>query len=298
MQMRCQCSMNKVFYKECVLYEEKKDKSVTCNVCSHRCKIQEEKKGICGVRKNISGKLYSLVYGLIAASAIDPIEKKPLYHFLPGTSAYSIGTVGCNFRCDFCQNNELAFSEDVFGDEMLPNQIVENAIYYGCESIAYTYNEPIIFIETILDSASLAKQEGISNILVTNGYITKEAIDLLKDKIDAMNIDLKSFNDDFYKRNCGAKLAPVLECIKNVYNAKIHIEITTLIIPGENDSDNELRDISRFIASIDKKIPWHISRFSPMHKMLNKSPTPRETLERAYKIGKEEGLNYVHLGNI
>ena len=284
--------------KECILYDKKEDSSVVCNVCSHRCKILEGKTGICRVRKNISGKLYSLVYGLIAASAIDPIEKKPLYHFSPNSSAYSIGTVGCNFRCNFCQNHNLAFSDEIDGDSISPQQVVENAFYYGCESIAYTYNEPIIFFEFLSDCAELAKEEGISNVMVTNGYFTKEALDFLKGKIDAMNIDLKSFSDDFYRKNCGAKLEPVLETIRNASKEKIHLEITTLIIPGENDSEEELRNIAEFIASVNKNIPWHISRFFPMYKMLNKTPTPRETLEIAYKIGKDAGLKYVHIGNI
>ncbi len=254
------------------------------------------------VRKNISGKLYSLVYGRVISSAIDPIEKKPLYHFMPGSSVYSIGTIGCNFKCSFCQNSDIAFpkevSEDSLGEIISPEEIVENAIYYGCEGIAYTYNEPVIFAEMMIDTAKIAKENGLKNIMVTNGFITEEGFNEIKDCIDAVNIDLKAFTDEFYKKHCFASLQPVLDTIKRAKDYKIHTEITTLIIPGENDSEKEIREIARFIADIDKSMPWHISRFFPMHRLKNKIPTPRETLETAYKIGKEERLENVHLGNI
>lgn len=286
--------------KEAKLYRKERGK-VKCLACVHKCLISESKTGICGVRKNVDGKLYLLVYGKVIAKHIDPIEKKPLYHFLPGTFAYSIGTVGCNFRCSFCQNYDLSqfkeFFGEVVGEEITPEQIVEEAIKNKCKSIAYTYNEPAIFIEFVYDVAKLAKSKGLKNILVTNGYMTKECLDYISPYIDAVNIDLKSFNEKFYIKICKAHLKPVLETIEFVHKKKIWIEVTTLIIPGENDSKKELEQIAKFIASIDKNIPWHISRFFPMYKMTNKDTTPMETLKEAEKIGKKY-LKYVHIGNL
>jgi pyruvate formate lyase activating enzyme len=282
---------------ECILYKKLKNKAVQCITCNHRCLINEEKRGICGVRENNKGKLYLLVYGLVVSENIDPIEKKPLYHFLPGTKAYSIGTIGCNFKCDFCQNYEISQLMEITGRKTTPKQIVERAIKTGCKSIAYTYNEPSIFAEFVKDTAVLAKKKGLKNILVTNGYMTKECLDFLGEKIDAMNIDLKSFNEDFYKRICKAKLKPVLDTIEYAYKKGIHIELTTLIVPGENDSIEEFEKIAKFIAGIDKNIPWHISRFFPMYKMNNKKITPIDTIKQAEKIGKKY-LNYVYVGNV
>ncbi len=290
---------------ECTLYK-KIGKKVQCIACSHRCIIDEGKTGICGVRKNINGKLYLLVYGRVIAKHVDPIEKKPLYHFLPRTSAFSIGTFGCNFRCSFCQNYDISQFKDLygevddeqfFGEKITPKQIVNEAINLNCKSIAYTYNEPTIFIEFAHDTAKLAKQKSLKNILVTNGYMTKETLDYILPYIDAMNIDLKSFNEKFYEKICKAKLKPVLETIKIAKQKNIHIEITTLIVPGENDSEKELTQIAKFISKIDKKIPWHISRFFPMYKMQYKSPTPYEKLKQAYEIGKKY-LDYVYMGNV
>ncbi len=290
-----------IMKKECTLYKKLKDKNVRCSACSHRCLISPNNTGICGVRKNIDGKLYLLVYGKVMAKQIDPIEKKPLYHFLPGTYAYSIGTVGCNFRCSFCQNYNISqfkeFYGKILGEEISPEQIVDEAIKNKCKSIAYTYNEPTIFIEFAHDTAKLAKQKNLKNILVTNGYMTKECLNYISPYIDAMNIDLKSFNDEFYIKICKARLQPVLETIKRAYKKKIHIEITTLIIPGENDSKQELEKIAKFIASVNKNIPWHISRFFPAYKMLNKPITPIKTLEQAEEIGKKY-LKYVYVGNV
>ena len=287
--------------KECILYKKEKDKRVKCSACAHRCLISEEKTGICGVRKNIDGKLYLLVYGKVISKNVDPIEKKPLYHFLPKTFAYSIGTVGCNFRCSFCQNYDISqfkeFFKEIPGEEITPKQIVENALKTKCKSIAYTYNEPAIFIEFVKDTAFLAKNKNLKNILVTNGYMTPESLNLVGDYIDAMNIDLKSFSNDFYLKKCGAKLKPVLDTIKLAHKKGIHIEITTLIIPKENDSEKELEKIAKFISKIDKNIVWHISRFFPMYKMQDKEITPLKTLEKAHKIGKKY-LNNVYIGNV
>ncbi|MBT4541280.1 AmmeMemoRadiSam system radical SAM enzyme [Candidatus Woesearchaeota archaeon] len=290
--------------KECMLYEQLIDKNVKCNACSHRCIITDGKRGICGVRKNIKGKLYSLVYGKAVGLAVDPVEKKPLFHFLPGKEVLSFGTVGCNFRCEFCQNSDMSQApreqgeEAISGKEITGKEIVDYAVKNKIPMIAYTYNEPAVFLEYAHDTAKLAKKKGIKNIYVTNGYETKEALELMKPYIDAMNIDLKSFNDDFYKKTCGARLEPVLETIKLAKKMNFWIEITTLIIPDENDSEKELTQIAEFIASIDKSIPWHISRFFPMYKMQNKNPTSEEKLKQAYEIGKKAGLKYVYVGNI
>jgi len=276
----------------------KKEKGyVMCLACNHYCKILEGKTGICGVRKNVNSSLVLLVYGKIASWNADPIEKKPLYHFLPSTNTFSIGTIGCNFKCIFCQNYEISQEKDIFGEEFSPREIVEKAIKAECSSIAYTYNEPTIFLEFALDCAKIAKKKGIKNVLVTNGYMSKEAILLCKNYIDAMNIDLKSFSDKFYQEMCGAKLLPVLNTIREAHRMRIWIEITTLLIPGKNDSEEELTNIAKFIASVDKNIPWHISRFFPMYKMKDEKPTEIISLQRAFEIGKKY-LNYVYLGNL
>ena len=285
--------------KECELYRKEKKKKVRCLACSHKCVISEDKSGICGVRKNINGKLMLLVYGKVSYMNVDPIEKKPLYHFFPGSYAFSIGTVGCNFKCDFCQNYDISQASKegkIFGEEIRPERVVIDAVKMNCKSIAYTYNEPAIFIEFVHDCAIIAKRDGIKNILVTNGYFSKESFDYIKDYIDAANIDLKSFKESFYNKLCGAKLKPVLDNIKRFHKAGIHIEITTLLIPGENDSSAELTKIAKFISSVDKNIAWHISRFFPMYKMTRKEITPLETLNRAEKIGMKY-LEHVHIGN-
>jgi len=282
---------------ECVLYKKLQDKKVQCIACNHRCVITERKRGICGVRENVNGKLQLLVYGLIVSENIDPIEKKPLYHFLPKTQTYSIGTVGCNFKCDFCQNYEISQLKTIVGKETTPEQIVDRAIKSGCKSISYTYNEPTIFAEFVKDTAVLAKRAGLANILVTNGYETGECLEFFEKDIDAMNIDLKSFTEDFYNKICKAKLKPVLQTIKLAHKKGIHIEITTLIVPGENDSLQELEKIAKFISKIDKNIPWHISRFFPMYKMNNKEKTSIDILKEAERIGKKY-LNNVYLGNV
>jgi pyruvate formate lyase activating enzyme len=293
--------------KECILYKKEKNK-VRCLACSHKCLISEGKTGICGVRKNINEKLYLLVYGKPCAVHVDPIEKKPLYHFLPGTRTFSIGSFGCNLRCGWCQNYEISQKtkgkdkEEVEdeGYDLSPKQVVEQAIKTECKSISYTYNEPAIFSEYVYDCAEIAHKKGLKNVLVTNGYFSKESFDFLmiEKLIDAVNIDLKSFSDATYKKYCGARLKPVLDNIKMFYDAVVHIEITTLIIPGVNDSEKELEKIAEFIAKIDKNIPWHISRFFPNYKMLDKSITGLGILEKAREIGIKAGLKFVHIGNV
>jgi len=292
--------------KEAILYErlEKTQGSVKCSLCAHRCIIPNEKVGICGVRKNISGKLYSLVYGKACAVNIDPIEKKPLFHYLPGTMSYSFSTVGCNFRCQNCQNWDISQvtkgeGAEIFGRDLSPEEIVESAVRTKCRSISYTYTEPTIFMEYALDTAKLAKEKNIGNVFVSNGYMTKEAIDVIKPYLNADNVDIKSFSDDFYKKNCGGRLQPVLDTCKELIKNNIWVEITTLIIPTLNDSESELRQIAEFIKNeLGEDVPWHVSRFHPDYKLLNIDATPMSTIRRAREIGFEVGLHYVYAGNI
>ncbi len=288
--------------KEAMFYEKSGDKVVKCNLCSHRCKITDSKRGICSVRENRDGRLYSLVYGKVISRAVDPIEKKPLFNFLPSSRAYSIATVGCNFRCGNCQNFEISQMprdrNQIMGQEVSPEEIVKEAKRFNCESIAYTYTEPTIFFEYAYDIAKLASKEGIRNVFVTNGYIAEEALIEIKPYLDAANIDLKSFSEDFYRKNCGARLDPVLDSIRLHKSLAIWIEITTLIIPGLNDSEEELRKIAGFIKEVGAEIPWHISRFHPMYKLLDLPRTPVATLHRAREIGYDVGLRYVYEGNV
>ncbi|MEN3027754.1 MAG: AmmeMemoRadiSam system radical SAM enzyme [Aquificaceae bacterium] len=281
---------------------EPKDRGILCKACSQRCLLKEGEYGKCGVRVSEGGRLYLTLYGLLSALNLDPIEKKPLFHFLPSTQSLSIGTLGCNFSCQFCQNWEISqypqtHNYQVFGEEMSPEEIVRLAQLYGAPSLSYTYNEPVIFFEFAYDTMKLAKEKGIRNVFVTSGYETEEAIDIALPYLDAMNIDLKSFSDDFYRKVCGARLKPVLKTIEHAYSKGIWVEVTTLLIPGYNDSEEELRSIARFIAGISRDIPWHISRFFPAYKMLDVPPTPIDSLRKAYHIGKEEGLNFVYVGN-
>lgn len=285
--------------KEALLYKQIKDNFVQCRLCSHFCMIKTGKKGKCGVRVNKDGKLYSLVYGKPVSLAVDPIEKKPLYHFLQKTKTYSIATQGCNFSCLFCQNFEISQEKDIMtSDTVTPEEIVESAIEKGCKSISYTYTEPTVFMEYALDIMRIASRKGLKNIWVTNGFMSKECFDMISEFLDAANVDLKSFSDEFYDKVCGAKIQPVLDTIKRIHKAGIHLEITTLIIEGKNDSVPELKNIAKFISGIDKNIPWHISRAFPMYKMQNINPTPLTTLTLAKKIGKEAGLRYIYIGNV
>ena len=276
---------------------------ILCQACAQACKLEENEYGICGVRKVENGELKLLVYGLAAAIHIDSIEKKPMFHFLPKSKSFSIGTIGCNFSCKFCQNYEISqypkeHNHEIIGTKMSPHRIVELSLKYGCDSVSYTYNEPIVFFEYTYDIAKLAHEKGLKNVYITSGYETRKAIDLLVPYIDGMNIDIKAFTDEFYKEICGARLKPVLECVKYAYEKGIWIEVTTLLIPGKNDSDEEIRNIAKFLVSVDPSIPWHISAFNPMYKMMDVPNTPIETLRRAYKIGREEGIEYIYVGNI
>ncbi|OGZ33019.1 MAG: AmmeMemoRadiSam system radical SAM enzyme [Candidatus Portnoybacteria bacterium RBG_13_40_8] len=292
---------------EALLYEKQENKKVRCNACNHRCVIAESRRGICGVRENRDGKLYSLVYGKIIAEHIDPIEKKPLYHFMPGSFSLSIATAGCNFRCLHCQNADISqiskqgtgSSIQELGENKTPEKIVKHALDNKCPSISYTYTEPTIFVEFALDCMKLAKEEGLRNVWVSNGYMTKETLDLIAPYLDAANIDLKAFSEDFYQQVCGAKLKPILENLIEIKKRRIWLEITTLIIPGKNDSEKELKQIAEFIKKkLGSDTPWHVSRFFPYYKMKDVPPTPVEKVYQAVEIGKSVGLKYVYAGNV
>ncbi|HIJ72315.1 MAG TPA: AmmeMemoRadiSam system radical SAM enzyme [Planctomycetes bacterium] len=289
--------------KKAVLWQSVEDSKVRCNLCNWRCGIAAGKTGRCGVRKNIDGVLYSLVYDKVCAANVDPIEKKPLFHFQPGTKSFSIATPGCNFKCTFCQNwqiSQQASEGDIEGQAYAPADIVNAAVRTGCASIAYTYTEPTIFMELAADTGRLAKAKGLANVFVSNGFMTREAVDFAKEWLDGINIDLKSFREDYYKDLCKAKLEPVLDTIR--YIAKqtdIWLELTTLVVPGENDSDDELKQIADFIVSdAGPDVPWHVSRFYPQYKMDDKTATPGATLEKATQIGKAAGLHYIYVGNL
>jgi len=293
--------------KEALLYKRvpgAQGQNIQCEVCNHQCLILPGRRGICGVRENQDGKLYALNYGKVIAAHIDPIEKKPLYHFLPGTFSYSIATVGCNFKCLHCQNADISqytkeWGGEIIGDELLPEQVVKNAIKYNCPSISYTYTEPTIFLEYALDTMKLANQKGLKNVWVTNGYMSDKTLKLIKPYLDAANVDLKSFSDEFYKRVCGARLQPVLDNLIKIKKAGIHLEVTTLIIPGENDSEKELKQIAGFVVEkLGADTPWHVSRFFPAYKMNNLPPTPVEKIYQAVEIGKKTGIKYVYAGNV
>ncbi len=285
-----------------MLWKREKGK-IRCSLCSHRCLIEEGKRGVCAVRENREGKLHSLVYGKIVAAHIDPVEKKPLYHFYPGHASFSMASVGCNFRCLFCQNADIAqlprdHGGKIAGRDMKPEQLVDDALTDGCLSMAYTYTEPTVWYEFTKDCGELARKKGLKNIYVTNGFMTKEMIDDAK-FIDAANVDLKAFSDDFYKEICGARLEPVLESLKYLKKKGVWVEVTTLVIPDKNDSDDELRQDAEFVADeMGRETPWHISAFHPDYKMRDVPPTPPETLKRAYQIGKDAGLEHVYVGNV
>ncbi|CAB5102907.1 COG1180: Radical SAM, Pyruvate-formate lyase-activating enzyme like [Olavius algarvensis associated proteobacterium Delta 3] len=286
------------------LWEPLDDHNVRCNLCGHRCRIREGKRGICGVRENRGGLLQTLVYGRLIAQNIDPIEKKPLFHFLPGSLSYSIATVGCNFKCRFCQNADIAQMPSekrglILGDPVAPENIVRSARRARCATISYTYTEPTIYFETAYDTAILAHEKGIRNVFVTNGYMTPEALDMIGPYLDAANVDLKAYSDDYYKDLCGARLAPVKETLRRMKARGVFIEVTTLLIPGKNDTDQELEALAGFMADeLGPETPWHISRFHPTYKLTDRPPTPVQSLLRAREIGIHKGLRYVYTGNV
>jgi pyruvate formate lyase activating enzyme len=292
--------------KEAMLYQKLDDERVQCYLCAHRCRISEGKRGVCHVRENRGGALYTLVYGRTISQHVDPVEKKPLAHFYPGTTAYSIATVGCNFRCEWCQNADISqMPRDrhfIAGNKASPEQIVAAARRSGCRSIAYTYTEPTIFFEYAYDTARLAREAGIANIYVTNGFMTAgpgEMLETFDPYLDAANVDLKAFRDETYRRYVGGRLQPVLDSLKKMKELGVWVEVTTLVVPGINDDEEELRDAARFVAQeLGPETPWHISRFYPGYQMTHVPPTPIATLRRAQEIGEEEGLRYIFVGNV
>jgi pyruvate formate lyase activating enzyme len=290
--------------REALFYDKLPEGFVKCALCRHRCLIAPGKRGICRVRENRAGTLVSLVYGKVIAEHIDPIEKKPLFHVLPGTSTYSIATVGCNFHCRHCQNHTIAQYEpgadgNVPGQQIPPDEIVKRAVQSGCRSVSYTYTEPTIFFEYALETARLATGAGLKNIFVTNGYITPEALDAIAPYLDAANIDLKGFSPDFYAKVVGGRVEEVLDCIRDYRRHGIWLEITTLVIPGENDDRSQLEGIASFIADeLGPDVPWHISRFFPQFRMMDRQATPPGSLSMAVDIGIRAGLRYIYEGNI
>jgi len=290
--------------KEAVLWEAAEGRRVQCCLCHFRCLIADGMLGHCHVRKNVGGKLYSLNYDKVCAANPDPIEKKPLFHFQPGSRSFSIATVGCNFRCEFCQNWQISQAAletgRIDGETIPPGQIVEAAVRSRCRSIAYTYTEPTVFMELCNDCGRLAKERGLANVFVSNGYMTRDAIDFAAGWLDGINVDLKAFSEEYYRDLCGARLQPVLDSI--AYIAKetdIWIEVTTLIVPGQNDSEEQLRKLADFLVGEGgPDVPWHISRFHPQYKYAEASPTPLETMRRAEEIGSAAGLRYIYLGNV
>jgi len=287
---------------EARLYLKEKEKKVRCQACNHRCLIKEGQRGICWVRENRGGILYSLVYGRPIATHVDPIEKKPLFHFLPGSTSFSLATVGCNFRCLFCQNADISQAREmkrIAGEEVAVEEIIAAALRAKCRSISYTYTEPTVFFEYAQDIASLASERGLKNVFVTNGYMTSEVLDSLHPNLHAANVDLKAFREDFYKTQCGAKLAPVLASLKMMKRLGVWVEVTTLIIPTLNDSKEELGELAQFVADeLGPETPWHISRFHPTYKATQLPITSVKTLQQAWEIGKEAGLRYVYTGNV
>lgn len=298
--------------KECLNYKKIDAGIVHCQNCSHFCKIKDGHVGTCGVRKNIGGILYLLVYGKAIALHIDPIEKKPLFHFLPGSYAYSFGTLGCNFRCDNCQNYDISqmfgykgrvgeYQKFDWGYEMSPEEIVKEAIKTNCKSIAYTYNEPTVFLEYALDTMKIAKEKGLKNVWVSNGYMSREALDSILPWLDAINVDIKSFDDKFYKANCGAHVKPVLENCKYLVEKGVWLEITTLVIPTLSDDEKMLENVARFIKKeLGDFVPWHVSAFSGTisWKLQHLDDTPTKTIRMAHDIGHKAGLKYVYAGNV
>lgn len=288
--------------QEAMFYTSEKDRQVRCHLCRFNCLIKEGTRGICAVRENRGGKLYSLVYGKIVAEHVDPIEKKPLFHVMPGSRTYSIASSGCNFHCRHCQNytiSQVHSGSPIEGMERTPQEIVTTAIRQGCRSIAYTYTEPTIFYEFALETARLAKENGLANFFVTNGYIAKEPLARIAPFLDAANIDLKGFSEEFYGKIVRARLSEVLDSIIEYRRLGIWIEITTLIIPGLNDAEEELQGIAEFIAGqLGKETPWHVSQFYPTYQLTNLPRTPVSTLRRAREIGMAAGLQYVYEGNV
>ena len=305
-------------------YTTLEDNKVLCTLCPHDCHIPDGARGACAVRYNRGGRLYSLVYDRVVSRQVEAVEKKPLFHFYPGSTAYSIGTVGCNMRCAFCQNWQISqwakehlakstasdvegeivcprlseVAAEVPGEPVTPKGIVEAALAAGATSIAYTYTEPTIFFELAYDTAVLAREKGLKNIFVTNGFISEQPLRDLAEVLDAANVDLKFFRDESYRHISRARLEPILDAIRLYHELGVWVEVTTLVIPGVNDSEQELQDIAGFVRSVGEEVPWHVSKFYPAWKMTDTPVTPVESLRRAVEIGHEAGLHYVYEGNV
>lgn len=291
--------------KETLLYKKQKNNAVQCLTCSHYCLIPENKRGFCRVRENQSGQLVSLTYGRIIACHLDPIEKKPLFHFLPGTYSLSIASAGCNFTCLNCQNYDISQGlkqrDDLslIGDKLSPKQIVKEAINCQAASISYTYTEPTVFLEYALETMKIAKTNGLKNVWVSNGYFSPQALGVIAPYLDAINVDLKFFDHKLYQKICGARIEPILKNLKAIKKLKIWLEITTLVIPGYTDQKNQLQKIGLFIKEeLGAETPWHISAFYPCYQMVNISPTPPSLITKTIEIGQKIGLKYVYSGNL
>ncbi|MEJ5257727.1 MAG: AmmeMemoRadiSam system radical SAM enzyme [Fervidobacterium sp.] len=285
--------------REAMFYEQIGDGKVRCLLCPHNCVIDNGRTGVCKARRNENGKLFSLNYREVTSIALDPIEKKPLFHFYPGSTIISVGTWGCNFKCEFCQNWEISQQRPYYVKELLPEELLDIALEYKHEGnigIAYTYSEPIVWYEFVYETSKLAKEKDLKNVLVTNGYINEEPLKTLLPFIDAMNIDLKAFNNNFYRKVCGGNYEQVLKTIETGVFNNVHVEVTTLVIPDGNDSLNELEEEFKALAKISPDIPLHLSRYHPAYKY-TKPPTNVETLREIYLLAKRY-LNYVYLGNV
>jgi pyruvate formate lyase activating enzyme len=276
-----------------------------CQVCEHFCAVRPGEAGKCGVRRNFDGVLYLVVYGEAIAVHVDPIEKKPLFHFMPCGDVLSIGTYGCNFRCPFCQNWQMSqvrdFDDqrDYLGQQATPEALVNTCLRNGIPMIAYTYNEPTVFFEYTYDTAKLAHEHGIKNVYVSNGYMSQAALDAIEPYLDGINVDLKAFTDEFYREQCQARLEPVKRNIAHIAReTDIWIEVTTLLIPDLNDSDGELRAMAKWLAEVDSEMPWHVTAFHPDFQMLDRPGTSQRALARAYEMGKQAGLHYIYVGNV
>ncbi|GAB6178864.1 AmmeMemoRadiSam system radical SAM enzyme [Desulfotomaculum defluvii] len=285
--------------QEAMFYHQKEDGLLFCELCPKGCSIREGHKGFCRVRENQNGVLYTLNYGKVSSYALDPMEKKPLYHFYPGTLILSLGTVGCNLRCGFCQNWQIA-QGDPHTIHLEPPEAVKLALEQRekgipCTGLAYTYSEPFMWYEYVYDTSRLAREAGLKNVMVTNGYVREEPLKKLLPYIDAMNIDVKGFTDDYYRENCVGQLEPVKRTVE-IAHKECHIELTTLLVPGLNDSPDEIKELVDWVANLNPGIPVHFSRYFPNYKF-NLPPTPLKTMQQAYDIAKKK-LKYVHLGNV
>ena len=282
------------------LVETLEDNRVRCRLCAHYCIIKEGESGICGVRRNQGGRLYSLNYRRVIAASSDPIEKKPLYHFLPGSRSFSLATMGCNFRCRFCQNHSISQVDPdrgLRGEPLTPEELVRSALAAGCGSMAYTYTEPTIFFELMLDTAELARSKGLKNVMITNGYTSPEGLNMLMPVMDGANVDLKAGSDGFYRQQCGARLQPVLDTITAMRRGGLWVEVTTLLIPGLNTDTAQLDRVISFLHDLDPEIPWHVSRYYPQYRM-EIPPTEAREVHSALERAREAGLCHLYAGNL